>query len=260
MELALATNRRRSTESRRRMKGDIMSKNMKRKPRRSSPRGGAVKHNERTLHEHSKDFDDIAAKIQSMSRSEVRDLLLGYDIDPDASVQRLKATMDKVLAAVRRGHHQGKTVIGGSAGRGVVFAAVGLRPQFLENDIRAAESPHAALTAISQGFEQLGVEADALRNHCAADPDAVSPLIECVYGAAIATAGRTELWKLFAGACATLASRMARVHRCVFVRGVQERLEDGDVPPGFIAILDEVASSALVAQHHAAAPEGKGPH
>ncbi len=249
MELALAPQSRRCT------KGDIMSENMKRKPRRSSPRGGAAKH-ELPLHEHSKHFDDIAAEIHGMERKDVRDLLTSYGINPDESVQRLKSTMDNALAAVRRGHHPEKTMIGTSAGRGVVFAAAGLRPLFLADELRAAGSTHAALAAMTEGFQQLGVEADAVRIHCAADPDAVLPLSECIHTAAVAIADREELWQPFASAYAALAWHMSPVQRRTFVRSVHERLEADPVPAALLALLDEVASAPLVAS----ASEGAGPH
>lgn len=243
MELSLADPERRF------FKGDMMSDRMKKRPR-SKSKGGDLGHHA-LLHERpAEHFDDIAAEIDRMPRDLVRRKLRDeFKIDPDQAVARLKGTIDNAVETLRRGHHQTKEALISAvghgervvAGRGVVVSAAGVTPlfawsstQLIADALRRAATPDERLAAISHGFEHLGVQAGALRIHCAADPDAVWPLIECVYETAIAVAGMPDLWKPFAAAHAELAQRMSPVHQCMLVHNVHE-LQDGDAVPRALA-------------------------
>jgi hypothetical protein len=80
---------------------------------------------------------------------------------------------------------------------------------------------------IAEGFEHLGVAADALRTRCAVDLDAAWPLTECAEEAAIEAAANPGTWDAYARGYASLVERSSPALQCMLVHGVKQLLERG---------------------------------
>jgi hypothetical protein len=205
----------------RRNKEDMMNDTVKKKPARSKPAGGDLRH------ETTPDLDALIASIEHMSPEQVRAKLQEFNVDSKPTVDFLTSFIDDKVREWRS-HHPEEAAVAATPRRSFALA------------LRNAQTPDEQLGVLHHAFEHLGVAADALRSHCAVDPDAALPLAETVDELALEVADRPALHDAFVSAYAALITHTAAVHQPAFTRQLADMRARGDASGALAARVSEV--------------------